>query len=223
MCAPSQPFAPRHVRCFVAGSVLRNRPVLIRELSLYRDSAPPVDGRARDDDRSDVRVHARSYFQSLQEPDCFALYSVTAVGPGDGVPPLLPPFATEDHTLTVVREFRRVPLDASGLGLMTFTARAGRAARVLATLAHWMERAVSAYQPSYLLLAHSREHPCLSALMAGVHERRAFEWARSSPLSVDPVLGELESLLEEAPARCAYWRDGAWAVPTPPRISPYAV
>lgn len=146
------------------------------------------------------------------------------MGPGGGgLPALQPPFAAEDHTLVVVREFRRVPLDASGLGLMTLMARAGRAARVIATLAHWMERAVSAYQPAYLLLAHSREHPCLSTLLAGVHERRAFEWARSSPLSVDPLLRELESLLEEAPARYAYWSRGAPAAAAPPLISPYAV
>jgi hypothetical protein len=195
--------------------------VLIRELSLYRDRVPPVDGLAADGGRPGIRVHARSYFRNLHEPGCFALYSVSAVGPGGGVPSSLPPFAAEDHTLVVVREFRRVPLDASGLGLMTFTARAGRAARVIATLAHWVEGAVSAYQPAYLMLAHSHEQPSLSALVAGVHERRAFEWARSSPLSVDPVLGELESLLEEAPARYAYWRDGALAAPPP--ISPYAV
>lgn len=209
--------------CFVACSVLRTRPVLIRELSLYRDSEPPLDGSGPLDEQPGIRVHARSYFRNLREPGCFALYSVSAVGPGGGLPPLLPPFAAEDHTLVVVREFRRVPLDASGLGLMTFTARAGRAARVIATLAHWVERAVSTYQPAYLLLAHSREQPCLSAVLAGVHERRAFEWARSSPLSVDPVLRELESLLADAPARYAYWSDGAPAAPTPPLISPYAV
>jgi hypothetical protein len=103
-----------------------------------------------------------------------------------------------------VREFRRVPLDASGLALVVFAVRPGRAAQVIATLAHWAERAVSLYQPRDLLLARSLERPGLSVLITGVRERRALEGLRPSPFSLDPVLPEVAPFLAGPPERYRY-------------------
>lgn len=165
-------------------------------------------------------THACSRFRSLVEPSRLARYSVrdaSAVRTGE------PPRAgVEDHTLLVVREFRRVPLDASGLALMLFTARPARSAHLIAALAHWVERALSAYQPSYLLLARSLERPRLVALLAGVHERRALQSARPGALSVAPLLPEITPLLEIAPERYAYCSDGQRS-PARPAVSPSAV
>ena len=71
------------------------------------------DERDENDDLLDARVHARSRFQSVDDPDRFALYAVHDLG----APPPLEPFGGDHHTLRVVREFRRVPLDASALAL----------------------------------------------------------------------------------------------------------
>jgi len=154
-------------------------------------------------------AHACSRFRSLTEPDRFAQYSVRDASAARAVE--APRSDVQDHTLAVVREFRRVPLDASGLALMLFRARPGRAAQLIAALAHWVERALSTYQPAYLLLARSREQPSLAALLAGVHERRALQSARPSAFSVALVLPEIVPLLEATPSRYAYCPDRAFA------------
>lgn len=135
--------------------------------------------------------------------------------PFAGPPPPLQ--ASDDHTLIAVREFRRVPLDASGLALMVFNARGGCAVQMIATLGQWVEHAVSLYQPTYLLCAHSLEQPRLTMLLTGVRERRALQSARPSPFSVDLIMPELVPLLETAPEQYAYWPDGLHAdAPGPP-------
>jgi len=179
--------------------VLRSRPFLLRGLRFYRaldEHRLPAD---------DDLVHARSRFRSVDDPDCFAVYEVRQV-PFAGTPP--PLHASEDHTLIAVREFRRVPLDASGLALVVFNARGGCAVQVIAALGQWVERAVSLYQPTYLLCARSLEQPRLTALLTGVRERRALQSGRPSPFSVDLIMPELIPLLETAPEHYAYWPDG---------------
>ncbi|HXG03413.1 MAG TPA: hypothetical protein VNO23_08395 [Candidatus Binatia bacterium] len=159
-------------------------------------------------------AHAHSRFQSTQEPGRYAVYLVRET-------PDVPPLAdggVEAHALVVVREFRRVPLDASGLGLMVFVARPGRAAQVIATLAHWAERAVSLYQPTYLLLARSQEQPGLTALITGVREGRALEWSRPTPFSVDLVLPEVAPFLLAAPERYRYCPEGVAAAVSPDAV-----
>jgi len=146
--------------------------------------------------------HVRSRFRSLSDPGAVALYSMRDGSGGHDVFDPPPPSA-ESHTLAVVREFRRVPLDASTLRLMLFEAGEGCAARVIGILAHWAERAVSAYQPAYLLLAHSLEQPRISVLLAAVHEGRALAWAR--PFSVESILPDVRPWLEEEPERYVYW------------------
>jgi hypothetical protein len=166
----------------------------------------------------DPRIHARSRFQSVGEQDRYALYTVhdtEAWSPADGRPP-------GEHTLAVVREFRRVPLHASALALLLLTARAGSAASVVAALAHFVERAVSIYQPAYLLLARSLEAPRLSVLMLGVHECSALQAAGPSAFSVDTLLPELEPLLTTTPEWFAYCPEPEAATVTT-LVSPYAV
>jgi hypothetical protein len=194
----------------------------MRALRLYQPSRP---GR-RDlssfsepaEELQDPRVHARSRFESVGEPGRYAVYTVhdtEAWSPGDGRAP-------GEHTLVVVREFRRVPLHASALALLLLTARAGSAAPMVAALAHFVERAVSTYQPAYLLLAHSLETPRLSILMLGVHECAALQAAASSAFSVDTLLPELEPLLTTAPEWFSYCPEPeAQSVRT--LVSPYAV
>ncbi|MGH7312478.1 MAG: hypothetical protein ACREJV_04840, partial [Candidatus Rokuibacteriota bacterium] len=63
---------------------------------------------------------------------------------------------------------------------------------------------VSGYQPAYLLLAHSLEQPETSVVLAAVHERRALQWARPSPLSFDSVLPEIRPWLAAEPERYVY-------------------
>jgi hypothetical protein len=170
------------------------------------------------DELLDPRIHARSRFQSVGEAGRYALYTVhdtEAWAPADGRAP-------GEHTLVVVREFRRVPLHASALGLLLLTARAGSAAAVVAALAHFVERAVSIYQPAYLLLAHSLEAPRLSILMLGVHECAALQAAGATAFSVDRLLPELEPLLTTAPEWFSYCPEPeAQTVTT--LVSPYAV
>lgn len=193
----------------------RKRPFWIRDLRLYREAlaaAAPWEI----DEALEAGSHVRSRFRSTSDPECFALYCVRDAA--DAAPVL----AAEHHTLVPVREFRRVPLDASALALVLFTARVGGAARVIATLAHWVERAVSAYQPAYVLLAHSLEQPQVSALLAAVHERRALQSARPSPFGVESLLPEVMPWLDAAPECYAYCPEQ-----TRPRshraLSPYAV
>jgi hypothetical protein len=205
-----------------ATPMLPTRPVWMRGLRLYqtlprgrRDLLGPLD---RGDDLLDPRIHARSRFQSVSEPGRYALYTVhdtEAWAPGEDRVP-------GEHTLSVVREFRRVPLHASALGLLLLTARAGSAAPVVAALAHFVERAVSLYQPAYLLLAHSLESPRLSILMLGVHECAALQEAGATAFSVDRLLPELEPWLAVPPEWFSYCPEPeAQTVSTP--VSPYAV
>ena len=179
-----------------------------RALLFYR-AADPNDVAL---DLSDAHAHSR--FENTARPGRYALYLVREAPdvppPADG--------AVESHALVVVREFRRVPLDASGLGLMVFVARPGRAAQVIATLAHWAERAVSLYQPNYLLLARSQDQPGLTALITGVQEGRALEWSRPSPFSVDLVLPEVAPFLLAAPERYRYCPEGVAAAVSPDAV-----
>lgn len=183
----------RHAACSLPSPVLKVRPLWKRGLTLY-DSVEESLGIAPDPD--EVGVHARSRFRHIARPERFAMYSVHGVHMADGTPPA---GRLDDHTLVAVREFRRVPLDASALSLMLFNARPGCTARVLAALAHWVERAVSLYQPAYILLAHSLEHPGTIALLAGVHECAALQAARSSAFSLDGLLGEVQAWLTSEP------------------------
>jgi hypothetical protein len=181
---------------------------------VYRE-APRRDG---DEDLYDARIHARSRFESALEPGRYAVYTVRdteAWSPADDRAP-------GEHTLVVVREFRRVPLHASALGLLLLTARAGAAAAVVAELAHFVERAVSVYQPAYLLLAHSLETPRLSVLMLGVHECAALQAAGPSAFSVDALLPEVAPLLAATPEWFTYAPDTE-TEPVRRLVSPYAV
>src|SRR5207245_7587962 len=116
-----------------------------------------------------------------------------------------------DHTLIVVREFRRVPLHASVLAMLLLTARPGYSAPVLAALAHFVERAVSLYQPAYLALAHSLEQPRISTLMLGVHECAALAAAGASAVSVEALVPAVDPLLASRPEGCSYCRAPAAA------------
>lgn len=190
-------------------SVHRHRPVWSRALLFYQ-APEPADLALH---LSDVHAHSR-FRSTTDDADRYAIYLVRE---GLDVPP---PVAggLEEHALVVVREFRRVPLDASGFGLMVFTARPGRAAQVIATLAHWAERAVSLYQPNYLLLARSLEQPGLTALITGVREGGALEWSRPSPFSVDLVLPEVAPFLLGAPEWYRYCPEGVAAAVSPDAV-----
>jgi hypothetical protein len=188
--------------------------VLGRPSRLYEE-------RYESDDVLDARVHARSRFRSVDDPDRFAVYSVHDAAGHEWRDGAADP---GDHTLIVVREFRRVPLHASALALMLFTARGGRSAPVLAELAHFVERAVSLYQPAYLLLAHSLEQPRISTLLMGVHECAALQAAIPSAFSIDALLPELAPSLAHDPEWYSYYpddiEDRAEALSA---VSPYAV
>lgn len=197
------------------------RSAWIRGLRLYRAADPndALDGPLDDatDTLFDGHVHARSRFRSVSHPDRFAIYSLQERG--EAAMELTMP---GDHTLAVVREFRRVPLCASALGLVLFAARAAREAQVVATLAHFAERALSLYQPPYLLLARSLEQPGITVLLAGVHASSVLESAGASAFSVDRLLPEISPLLAAEPEWYAYSPD-----PAPESlfslVSPYAV
>ena len=170
------------------------------------------------DDALDARIHARSRFESVAQPGRYAVYTVHDTEAWSPVERRAP----GEHTLVVVREFRRVPLHASALALLLLTARAGSAAPVVAALAHFVERAVSVYQPAYLLLAHSLETPRLSMLMLGVYESAALQAAGATPFSIDTLLPELEPLLATPPEWFAYCPEPEAQVVSS-LVSPYAV
>ncbi len=203
--------------------MLRTRPVWMRGLRLYQglasgDALERTDG---GDDVFDTRVHARSRFRSQDDPLRFAVYTVH-----DAEAWAPPPAALSepgDHTLIVVREFRRVPLCASALAMLLVTARGGYSAPVLAALAHFVERAVSVYQPAYLLLAHSLEQPRISALMMGVHECAALAAASPAAFSVEGLLPELQPLLEDRPEWFSYCPEPDVRALPSRLVSPYAV
>ena len=187
-------------------------------LQLYEldDDAPDPAIATLEDSLFDVRVHARSRFRSVVDPSRFALYSVHNA---EGT--LGPPSGFGMHTLVAVREFRRVPLDASTLGLTVFTALPGRAVQVVAALADFVERAVDLYQPGYLLLAHSLERPGTSLLVAAVRDSTALSAAAAAAFNLDALRDELDPLLAGEPECYAYCPD---ALPDlTGAVSPYAV
>jgi len=172
------------------------------------------------DDLLDARIHARSRFRSQDDPARFAVYTVHDA---EAWAPPTPVNEPGDHTLIVVREFRRVPLHASALAMLLLTARPGYSAPVLAALAHFVERAVSLYQPAYLLLAHSLEQPRISALMLGVHECTALAAASPAAFSVEGMLPELEPLLTVRPEWFGYCPEPEAQAVASRLVSPYAV
>jgi len=199
--------------------VQHKRSAWVRGLRLHRT---PVDARRgtppHQGDRLfdlDAQVHARSRFRSAEHPERYAEYTLRE----PGVPEAMAP---GDHTLIVVREFRRVPLHASALRLVLFAARLGREAAVVATLAHFAERALSLYQPPYLLLARSAEQPGITMLLTGIQASALLESGHATPFSVDAVLPELAPLLAVEPEIYGYAPE-----PDPASVaaavSPYAV
>jgi hypothetical protein len=188
-------------------------------LQLYElddEGADPLVGRL-EDLLLDVRVHARSRFRSLARPTWYASYSVHSAEAAPGLP-----LSPGEHTLLAVREFRRIPLDASSLGLAVFRARPGRAVPVVAALADFVERAVRLYQPGYLLLAHSLEDPRTSLLLTAVRESDRLGAAAPAAFDLDGILGELTPMLVAAPERYAYCPE-AETVSVAGAVSPYAV
>jgi hypothetical protein len=176
--------------------MMKIRPLWMRSLRLYDTSS---DLEPAEDTR------ACSRFRSLDDPSRFAMYFVHE---GTGSPfGLIFDSAAEDHTLSVVREFRRVPLQATALGLVVFTARPGRTAALVAALAHFAERAVSTYQPAYLLLARSMQSASTVVLITGVHEHAALVAMQPSAFSIDVLMPEIAPLLEEEPEWYTYCRE----------------
>ena len=203
--------------------MLTSRPFWIRTLRLAGGPAglPGEDAEAAATGPERTWVHARSRFRSRRDPARTALY---AVHDADDSPPLRALQSGDDeHTLVAVREFRRVPLEATALGLALFTARPGETAAVLATLAHFVERAVSRYQPAYVLLAHSREQPRLSFLLLGVDEVAALDTGIPEAFSLEAVPPDLRSRLAGPPEWFSY-DPGARAVESVGAlVSPFAV
>jgi hypothetical protein len=180
--------------------VFKLRPTRIRGLSFLRDPAgqgPEPLGLADD---LDGLLHVRSHFRSVTDPELFAVYAVHELGTA----PLGNALGARHHTLMVVREFRRVPLDASALALVLLRARGGQVAGAIAAVAHWAERAVSLAEPAYLLVAHSLEEPRLIALLTGVQECEALARSRASAFSIDSLLAEAGPLLMPDPEWYAY-------------------
>jgi hypothetical protein len=186
--------------------VRRTRSTWIRGLQLYRLATGTEPFASADDIVGSLEghVHARSRFRSVRHPERFAAYSVREPEYGFD-----DPTGPGDHQLVVVREFRRVPLQASTLGLLLFAARAGREAQVVATLAHFAERALSLYQPPYLLLARSLEQPGITVLLAGVQRDAMLDSANATAFSVEQLLPELTPLLAAEPEWYAYAPDPA--------------
>lgn len=211
--------------------MLRHRPACVRGLRLYHAGSPgaadpPAPARPAMEAMAQpdtACLHARSRFRAVLDAERFAVYTVREAEPDDGRALRSPVEAwVGEHTLSVVREFRRVPLHASALALALFTARPGRSASVVAALAHFVEQAVSLYQPSYLLLAHSRETPWISALLMGVHECAALAAASPVAFSLDRLLPELRPMLATDPEWYAYDPEPERA-PASSAVSPNAV
>lgn len=202
--------------------MLRERPIWTRELRVYRalTAAGSLEAMDAPDDAFDARIHARSRFRSQDDPRRLAVYTVHD---RHAWTPPAPACDPSDHTLIVVREFRRVPLHASALAMLLVTARGGCAAPVVAALAHFVERAVSLYQPAYLLLAHSLEQPRISALMLGVHECAALASGGPAAFSIETLLPELAPLLAQRPEWFAYCPEPQGRSAPSTLVSPYAV
>jgi hypothetical protein len=202
------------------GSIMaRSRSVWVRVLQLYEidDEGSDPALASIEDSLLDARVHARSRFRSVADHSRFALYSVHDTDGAAGLPS-----SPGEHTLIAVREFRRVPLDASTLGLTVFTAQPGRAVQVVAALAGFVERAVDLYQPGYLLLAHSLEQPRTSLLLAAVRDSAALSTAASSAFNLEALRAELDPLLA-TPLECYAHCPEAMPADLMGSVSPYAV
>jgi hypothetical protein len=199
--------------------MLRSRSVWVRVLQLYDVDDVGADPAvvAIVDSLLEMRAHARSRFRSLVDPCRFALYSVHNIEDTAGLP-----YGLGEHTLIAVREFRRIPLDASSLALTVFTARPGRAVQVVAVLAEFVERAVDVYQPGYLLLAHSLEEPRTSLLLTAVRDAAALGAAASAAFNLDALLTELDPLLA-TPSECYAYCPESETAPLTGAVSPYAV
>jgi hypothetical protein len=203
--------------------MFRQRLTWVRGLKLYHADTPgaPVTEASTDAGRSGIR--ARSRFRSVLHESRYAVYTVRETESQESWIPRSPVEAwVGEHSLSVVREFRRVPLQASALNLALFTAQPARAASVVATLAHFAEQAVSLYQPSYLLLAHSREAPWVSTLVMGVQEGAALLAASPAAFSLDALLPELRPMLAADPEWYAYDPEAERAL-LPTAVSPSAV
>jgi hypothetical protein len=190
----------------------------VRLLQLYAvgdDGAEPPA--ALVDSPLDGAVHARSRFRSTADDSRFALYSVH-----NAAEVARPPAGLGEHTLVAVREFRRVPLDASSLALTVFTAWPARAVQVVAALAEFVEHAVVAYQPGYALAAHSLAAPHTSLLLTAVQDAMALGAAASAAFNLDRLLAELDPLLVTRPEYYVYCPRPA-VTPTTGIVSPYAV
>jgi hypothetical protein len=213
----------RGTRVAQAARMLRSRSAWLRILQLYHlDDLPPVPGGLLDDVWPEGRVHACSRFQSLDAPGHGALYAVHEAGaaPGLGLGGLRERRRVE-HTLAAAREFRRVPMVAASLGLTLFRARPAAAAAVVAALADFVERAVDAYQPAYLLLAHSLEEPRLSLLLTAAADATAGV-VHAAALASGPLRDELDAMLDGPPERFVHAPE-ALPVAVAGAIVPYAV
>lgn len=201
------------------GRMRRARSAWVRTLQLFElgDDATDPAAASPADSLLDGPVHARSRFRSIADHSRFAVYSVHNA---DDVPG--GPLGVGEHTLVAVREFRRVPLDASTLGLILFTARPGHAVQVMAALAEFVEHAVVAYQPGYVLVAHLLAAPQTSLLLTAVRDATALGAAASAAFNLDRLLAELDPLLMTVPECYAYCPEPALA-PVMGTVSPYAV
>jgi hypothetical protein len=124
----------------------------------------------------------------------------------------------------VVREFRRVPTPASALGLVIFAARLGREAQVVATLAHYAERALSLYPaalPAARALAGAARHHRAADGSAG--DLDASSPGLATPFSVDHLLPEVSPLLAAEPEFYAYSPEPQPETVVSLTVSPYAV
>lgn len=189
--------APGHASCDSPTLVLTNRPTWTRGVTFWETPLVDID-LALASPNVETGVHVRSRFQSVDDPCRHAVYSLQESERARGA------LDVGGHTLAVVREFRRVPLEASAMRLTLFTARPGSIAAVVGALAHFAERAVSLWQPTYLLLARSLERPRLAILLTAVDESAALAAASPAAFSLDPLLPELDPLLAEEPEVYVY-------------------
>jgi hypothetical protein len=193
-------------------AVLSTRPVWTRGLTLLETPAPC---RLTIDPDDDALVAVQSWFRSVDDPRRLARYSVAETTRRASAP-------GSDHTLLVVREFRRVPLLASSLALTVFVARPGQVAPVIATLALFAERAVSLFQPSYLLLARSLEQPPVAVVVTGVHDEAALRAARGTAFTFEGLLPELSPMLAREPEHYVYDAGARFSGVTS-LVSPHAI
>jgi hypothetical protein len=205
-------------RVAAVARVFRSRSTWVRVLQLHAlgdDGAEPPA--ALVDSLLEGAVHARSRFRSTVDPSRFAVYSVHKA-----TEHRRPPLRVGEHALVAVREFRRVPLDASSLALTVFTAWPASAVQVVAALAEFVEHAVVAYQPGYALAAQSLVAPHTSLLLTAVQDARALGAAASAAFNLDRLLAELRPLLVGSPEYYAYC-PGPALRPVSGSVSRYAV